>query len=174
MKKTFLLLVVSMLLCSAFLVPAMATPAQKESFIAVQVPDQTPPPSPDIRTWVTDGDTFHTRNLLGSGHIWFDKTVPSGPPTGTTTSEITIDLNVKTGVGNIKFVMTWTIGAGTYEGNLIGTLVAPPYTEGPANYNMYVHGVLQGKGVFAGQTVLVNGTRLVGQPFEWTGTIVIP
>jgi hypothetical protein len=173
MNRAFRLLAILLLVVSALILPVMAAPAQKESFTAVQVPNSTPPPSPDYKMWVTDGYTYHSRDFIGAGMIWFGTTIPSGPPTGTTSSVIMSDINVKTGEGNMKFEMTWTIGEGSYEGNIIGKMVAPPYS-GPGNYDTYLHRVLQGKGAFAGQTVQVDGTKLVGKPFEWTGTIMTP
>ena len=174
MNRSILLSVMFLLIGSAFVLPVMAAPAEKESFIAVQVPNSTPTPSPDYKMWRTEGDTVHMRNQNGAGQIWFGTTTPSGPPTGTTSSVITVDLNLKTGQGNIKYDMTWTIGEGSYEGNIIGKMVAPPYTSGGQNYNYDLHGVMQGKGAFAGQTIIIDGTKLVGQPFQWTGTMITP
>jgi hypothetical protein len=172
MKKIVVLLL-SLLVSAAFAFPVLAQPAQKTVFLAVQVPNANIP-QPDITTWVTDGDTVHVRDMAGAGRIWFNTATPSGPATGTTISDIMSDINLKTGQGNIKFVMTWTIGAGSYEGNIVGKCVAAPYTQGATNYDMYLHGVLQGKDAYAGQTITLDGTRLVGHPFEWTCTLITP
>ena len=44
----------------------------------------------------------------------------------------------------------------------------------PRTKQAILYGVMQGKGAFAGQTIIIDGTRLVGKPFQWTGTIITP
>ena len=174
-RRALLMVVVFLLLSSVFALPALAKPPEKTTFVACQIPNSSQPTQPpEYRHWVTDGDTAHFRNQLGAGKIFWGKTIPSGAPSGTTDSIIMGNVNAKTGQGTIKFEMTWTIGGGSYEGNLIAMAIGAPFAESPLAYDYYIHGVMHGEGAFAGQTLLVDGTKLVGQPFEWTGTIIMP
>ncbi len=155
-------------------VSVLAAPAEKVDFIAKQPPNPVQPPQgEDFVRFTTDGDTIHCRNQLGAGTIklWYG-TVASGTPAyeGTTSSVIMWNLNLKTGEGPIKYEMTWTFRGGTFEGNIDGTMIALSPT---ANIMTGAHGVLHGTGIFEGQTVILRGERPQGQPFTWTGTILM-
>ena len=174
-RKTIGMFVVFLMLAMLATPLAMAKPAEKTTFIACQMPTSTQPTQPpEFEHWVTDGDTAHIRNMLGTGRIWWGTTIPSGTPSGSTSSVIMGNTNLKTGQGIIKFEMTWTIGKGSYEGNLIVMAIGAPFTENLLAKDLYIHGVMHGEGAFAGQTLLVDGTKLIGQPFEWTGTMIMP
>ncbi len=175
-KVTILTVALTVLMMLVAVMPALAQPTEKKiPFYAIQIPNVPPPTQPpEYSVFVTEGDTFHARNQVGAGKLWISPNAPPSAPSGTTSSIIIININLKTGEGDIKFEMTWTIGAGTYEGNIIGKLVGPPYASSSAQYNMYLHGVLHGTGVFEGQKIQLEGIRLVGQPFVWTGTILTP
>ena len=178
MKKVAVVVLVLAISIVFAVVPVMAAPAQKVSFTAIQIPNSTPPPQgEDFRVWVTEGDTFHTRNQNGAGtiKIWTTNSLASPPNyVGTTSSKIDNNINLKTGEGMAKFQMTWTLPGGTFEGNIIGKLTAPPFTNNPMAYSQDLHGVLHGTGDFEGQTAMFDGTKPAGQPFTWTGTIIIP
>ncbi len=171
-KSAFVALAFALFTMIAAVAPALAAPAEKTSFTAKQILDTTQPPSPDLRIVETEGDTVHVRNQLGAGKLWISPNAPPSAPTGTTSSTIMLNVNRKTGEGEMKLEMMWTIGEGTCEGNIIGKMVGPPFASNPNQYNVYAHGVLQGKGSLEGQTILLEGTRLLGQPWVWTGTIV--
>ena len=176
-KNTVAVLVFAFLMMFAMVAPALAAPAEKVIFIAKQVGNSVPPPpADDYRKITTPGDTIHTINQLGAGTIklWIGTTEATGTPTyqGTTNSIIMWNLNLKNDYqGVIKFEMTWTLPEGTFEGNIIGEMYAPL-----PNVNVLtgLHGVLHGTGIFEGQTLMLQGARPLGQPFTWTGTIIIP
>lgn len=176
-KKVSLIVLILGLLMLFAAVPVMAAPAQKIPFTAKQTPGLPPPQGEDYRMWVTDGYTVHVRNQKGVGtiKIWTTNIPPVAPNyQGTTSSIIDVNINLKTGEGDIKFEMTWTLPGGTFEGNILGKMVAPPFTSGAMNYAYTLHGVLQGTGDFEGQTATFDGTKPVGQPFTWTGIIIVP
>ncbi len=180
MKKAVLLIVsvlaISMML--AIVVPVFASPAQRIPFTATQRPNPIQPPSsPDFRVNLTEGDTYHVRNLLGAGKINSSLTVARLNPNyqGTTSSIIDLNINLKTGEGIIKYNMTWTFSTGSFQGMIIGKLSAAPFTSGQQSYLQELHGVLQGTGAFAGQTIMFDGVKQPGvNPFIWTGTLIIP
>jgi hypothetical protein len=173
MKERIIVFALVSLMMFAVVAPVLAQPAERVSFIAKQMPNNPQPQQgDDYVKFTTPGDTVHIRNQLGAGTIklWFGSTA-SGTPAyvGTTSSIIEMLVNLKTGEGPIKYEMTWTFTGGTFEGNINGKIIAPTPT---ANIMTDLHGVLQGTGVFEGQTIQLEGSRPTGQPFTWTGTIL--
>jgi hypothetical protein len=167
MKVAVVVLACALVMMFAALAPVFAKPAEKVAFSGIQIPnspENQPPPGPYYRTWLTLGDTMHTRNGLGAGTIML--TVDGQDPMPGTTSS-TIDINARIYAGGvIKFDMTWTFENGEFVGNIIGKVTSPVSFED-------MHGVLQGSGDYEGWTVLLNGYVNAG-PFMWSGTIVIP
>ncbi len=179
--KKAVLLIVSVLTISmiiAIVAPVFAASAQRIPFTATQRPNPIQPtPSPDFRVNLTEGDTYHARNLLGAGKINSSLTVARLNPNyqGTTSSVIDLNINIKTGEGFIKYNMTWTFATGYFQGMIVGKLSAAPFTVGQQSYLQELHGVLQGAGAFAGQTIMFDGVKQPGvNPFIWTGTLIIP
>ena len=87
-------------------------------------------------------------------------------------STISINLNLNTGEGVVKFEMNWVLAGITFSGNIHGKMVGAPFASGTANYAFNdLHGVLQGPD---GQTLMLDGSKPIGQPFTWTGTIIMP
>ncbi len=179
MNRKILGITIALLTAALLVLPALAAPAEKVSFIAKQVPDNPQPPQgDDYVKFRTDGDTVHCRNQIGSGTIklWIG-TVASGTPTytGVTASVISWNINLKTeplASGPIKYEMTWTFtNGGIFEGNIIGTSES---LTSSVSIMTDLHGVLRGSGTFEGQTLLLEGSRQPGQPFIWTGTIIMP
>jgi hypothetical protein len=178
-KNTVAVLVFVFLMMFAMVAPALAAPAEKVTFIAKQIPDNPQPQQGDDFVRVTtNGDIVHCRNQIGSGTIklWLG-TVATGTPNyqGETDSISMWSLNLKSEpapTGPIKLEMTWTFtNGGIFEGNIVGTMTALSLT---ANIMSDMHGVLHGSGAFEGQTLKLEGSRPAGQPFTWTGTIIIP
>ncbi len=147
--------------------PAVAEPAKFTEFTATQTPVSPRPPSPDLVTNTTNGNTLHVRNLNGAGKI-----VGSIPEiaSGSTRSVIMVERHVsgEGDLGNVKFEMTWTFGDNTFEGNIIGKVIGQ-------NAYSTLHGVLQGTNDFKGYTILLDGTKpTMTSPFSWTGTLIKP
>jgi len=173
MNRKILGIIVAFLALAMLTVPVMAKPAEKVTFTAIQIPIPQPPPPGSIS--VSNGDIVHGKNLPGAGTIklWIDSAPPATPTyTGTSSALLIYNINLKTGEGPVKFNMTWTFATGTFEGNILGGIAD---LSGPG-MNAFVdcHGVLHGTGEFEGQIIQIAGEKPVGQPFTWTGTIVIP
>ncbi len=165
-KKYVMLATLSLFLVATAIAPVLAQPAQRQSFTATQKPNLVQPPSPDLVSFISEGNILHYRNAIGAGTI--SLTIDSQTPiSGTTSSIISVNRNLDTGIGDIKFQMTWTFSDGTFEGNILGEVTGP---------NVYptLHGVLQGTGAYEGWTVILDGSKALGQPFQWTGTIEMP
>ncbi len=169
MKKTT---VAMLILAFGFLMmltvfPATAEPATFTEFTATQTPSAKQPPSPDLVTRATNGETLHVRNLNGAGTI-----VGSIPElaSGSTSSVIMVQRHAsgEGDLGIVKFEMTWTFGDNTFEGNIIGKVIGQ-------NAYSTLHGVVQGTNDFKGNTILLDGTKpAMTSPFSWTGTLIKP
>ena len=176
-KIAVTILAVALLIICLSIPAAFAAPAQKIAFTARQAPAPVQPQSPDIKVVETNGDTVHVQNLNGEGRINSSLAVARMNPSyqGTTRSVIRVNLNLKTGEGNIVYEMTWTFSTGSFHGNLIGKMSAAPYTQNSFMYEQDVHGVLVGDGAFEGWKIMVDGGKVAGMaPFIWEGTIVVP
>jgi hypothetical protein len=177
MKKNITLIVaLTVLMILLVIAPVFASPAEKVVFtgILTGTPQQQ---GEDYRKIITNGETIHIINQIGAGTIrlWLGTTT-SGTPTydGTWTATFKVNLNLKTGgEGPAMYKMIWTFLDGTFEGNLLGTMVAP----GPNDKGLIdLHGILQGTGRYAEQRIMIeDGYRaLAGGPTTYTGTIMTP
>jgi hypothetical protein len=176
-KVAVAVLVFTLLLMVTVIAPAFAAPAQKLAFAAKQIPNMVQPPSPDVKNFLTEGDTAHARNMNGAGTINSSLAVTWMTPNhqGTTSSVVRANINLKTGEGDIVYEMTWTFLTGSFQGNIVGKISAAPYTQSAFFYAQDLHGVLRGDGEFEGWTIMVDGGKAAGMaPFIWQGTIVVP
>jgi hypothetical protein len=174
-KKMFILVPFALLTILAMIAPVLACQVNRNvSFTAVAIGSNVP--GPNYVNIVTDDNIRIVKDLLGSGIIslWISPNAyPSTPNLkGTTSATISSITNQNTGQGWIEFQMTWTFAGGTFKGILVGKLVGPPGNQLPTAYAITdVHGILVGSGVFKGQIAIFIGSKPVGQPFSWTGTI---
>lgn len=176
-KVAVLVLAFALLMMLTVIAPAFAAPAEKLAFTAKQVPSMVQPPSPDVKNILTEGDTVHVRNMNGAGRINSSLAVARMNPNyqGTTSSIVRVNINLKTGEGDIVYEMTWTFLTGSFHGNIVGKISAAPFTQSAFVYAQDLHGVLRGDGAFEGQTIMVDGGKVAGMaPFIWEGTIVVP
>ncbi len=169
MKREILGIFVVTVLVLAMLVtilPVLGQPVQKITFTAKQTP--TTPQTQN--THVTPSNIAHV-DVLGAGKItsWTgDKaSIFLG---ALTSSNINFTINRNIGLGVIKFDMTWHVTGGTFEGNVLGELSG---TGTAANY-LDLHATFRGTGDYQGWTIKLEGDKLAGQPFTWTGEIIIP
>jgi hypothetical protein len=178
MKKTLAILALTLTFIVAIgVMPALATPVEKVSFTAVITGYRPQPPQTDeYRKIITpNGDTVHIINQIGAGtiKIWIGTTATTGTPTyqGTWTTAFKLNLNTKTSEGPVQYQMIWTIpGYGTFEGNILGTMVAPLPTD---NALTGLHGIMQGSDSFDGQKLMIeDGSRATGQPTTYVGTFM--
>jgi hypothetical protein len=176
-KVVVLMLVFTFLMISTLLAPAVAAPAQKMAFLGKQIPNLVPVPSPDAKFNETKGDTVHVMNVNGAGTINSSLAVAWVTPNhqGTTSSIVRVNINLKTGEGDIVYEMTWTFLTGSFSGNILGRITAAPFTQSAFVYAQDLHGVLRGDGDFEGWIIMVDGRKAAGTaPFIWEGTIIIP
>lgn len=177
-KKITLIVALTVLMMLLVIAPAFASPADKVAFTGI-LTGYKPQPTQgeDYRKFTTNGETIHIINQIGAGTIqlWLGTTT-SGTPTyeGTWTATFKVNLNLKTGgEGPAMYKMIWTFLGGTFEGNILGTMVAP----GPNDKGLIdLHGILQGTGLYAEQRIMIeDGYRaLEGGPTTYTGTIMTP
>jgi hypothetical protein len=180
MKRMGLVLAFFLVLMGATLIaPAMALPTHRiycSHFTAEQI-GMGGSPGPNFANYIVYDNIQITKGVLGWGMIslWI---CPNSPPStpdlqGSTSSVINTIMNLSNGKGWIEYQMTWTFTGGTFQGMIVGNLLGPPGNQPPTAYgspNLY--GVLKGTGIFEGKAAIFIGTRSVGQPFSWTGTIV--
>ncbi len=109
MNKKILVIAVALMFAAMFTAPVLAAPAEHVSFTATQIPNaQQPPQDPEVyRVWTTEGDVVHVRNMAGAGTIIL-RILGQTPISGTTSSSIDVNRNMKTGSAIAKFLMTWT------------------------------------------------------------------
>jgi hypothetical protein len=176
-KVAVLVLTFALIIMLTVTAPAFAAPAEKLAFTAKQIPNMVLPPSPDAKFNETKGDTVHVMNVNGAGTINSSLAVAWVTPNhqGTTSSIVRVNINLKTGEGNIVYEMTWTFLTGSFSGNIVGRISAAPFTQSAFVYAQDLHGVLRGDGDFEGWTIMVDGGKAAGiAPFIWEGTIVVP
>ncbi len=156
-----LVLVFAFLMISMLLAPAVAAPAQEMAFSGRHVPNLVQPPSPDAKTKLTKGDTVHMLNLNGAGTINSSLAVAWVTPNhqGTTSSIVHVNVNMKTGEGDIVYKMTWTFLTGSFSGNIVGRMSAPPFTQGQFVHAQDLHGVLRGDGAFEGWIITIRAEK---------------
>jgi len=181
-KKTVVALIValSFLMVSFALAPALAAPPRMFTFTA----QQTPKGSSIVSQYTTAEGIWHAE-LLGAGSI----TSWNGPDASlflgaSTTSTIYAVINLNTGVGAIKFEMTWHLAAGTFEGNVVGLVEQGTglggTTLGSEHYELIgLHAVFQGTGDYNGWTIMFYGYKPLSTttntaPFSWTGMVIEP
>lgn len=175
-KKMYLVAGLLLLMAFAALAPVLASPVEKIPFTAVVTGYKPQPPQgEDYRKTTTNGNTIHIINQIGAGTVklWLGTTTTTGTPTyegtWTTTFKMNINLNID-GIGPVQYKMIWTFPDGTFEGNILGTMVAPtPTSLGLIN----LHGILHGTGFFDGQKITIeDGQRAIsGGPTTYIGTI---
>ena len=184
MKKTLIIFPLALLALLAMVAPAMACQVNSEgnlcghnlSFTGTQIPTGNGP-GPNYVTTVTSDNILIVKDLLGHGiiNLWTNpNSYPSTPSLqGTTSSVIDSTINLNTGMGWITYQMTWTFTSGTFQGIIVGKLVGPSGNQPPTAYAQTdLHGILFGSGAFKGQTAVFDGSKPVGQPFSWTGTLI--
>jgi hypothetical protein len=168
-KREILALFTVVVLLLAMLItflPVLAQPAQKIPFTATQTP--TTPAVIDVD--VTPGNIEHLE-IRGAGIIssWTgDKaSIFLG---AITSSYIQWTINLDTLLGVVKFDMTWQVTGGTFEGNVHG------HTSGTGTAVSYndLHATFRGTGDYQGWTIKLEGSKAPGQPFAWTGELIIP
>ena len=118
----------------------------------------------------------------GAGSVTLTITGQSSPLILATSSEISLTINTKTDDGVIHFVMKWAkmsggIEIGAFTGQINGktkTYAYLPngYPNYPAQTESFIHAVLQGSGIYEGQTLMLDGTRVLGQPLKWEGFLL--
>ena len=140
----------------------------------------------------TQMGTSVTSSDLNDGGIYHQDGTASGTVTLTTStgdtyklkssSDVDLMVNTKTDDGVIHFDMKWvllsgTVEIGTFEGQINGQTITYAYLPNgypnyPAQTAVYLHTVLHGSGVFDGQTLKLDGVKLVNQPLKWEGLLL--
>jgi hypothetical protein len=184
LKKMLILVPLAIMTLLAMIAPAMACQVNGEGnwyshiqcFTGTQIGSSAP--GPNYVATITSNDILIVKDLLGHGFIslWISpNSYPSAPSLqGTSSSVIDVKINLNTGIGWITYQMTWTFTGGSFQGIIVGKLVGPPGIQPSTAYaDTDCHGILVGSGVFKGQTAIFDGSKPVGQPFSWTGIIVM-
>lgn len=126
---------------------------------------------------------IYTQIATGVGQVTLNIDGSSTPLVLKTSSEIMLVINTKTDDGVIHFYMKFAKivngeEIGTFEGQLNGhTLTYAYQTNGypvyPAQTETYIHGVLQGTGIYEDQKMMLDGIRVLGKPLAWQGILFI-
>ena len=127
---------------------------------------------PPERQWETEGGILQLRNawVTGTNYYWFDTTVLPPPPYNSpaptfkfnVTAEMTGMVKVESGIAvqHWKSVLVYPLPAlGPEQGRFEGVMTVK--NDGVLTT---MHVVYQGSGRFEGQTLMVTGTKLSGQP----------
>ena len=177
MNTKILGIAIATLAIAMLISPALAAPVEKIPFTA-EITGYRPQPqqTDEYRKVITpNGDTVHIINQIGAGtiKIWIGTTSKTGTPTyqGIWTTTFKMNLNAKSSEGPVQYQMIWTIpGYGTFEGNILGTIVAPTPAD---NALTGLHGVMQGSDLFDGQRLMIeDGWRDTGKPTTYIGTFL--
>jgi len=126
------------------------------------------------------GVYFHEAS--GTGSVTLSITGQSAPLVLVTTSQISLVINTKTNDGVIHFVMKWAkMSGGTEIGAFSGQIngktethayLPNGYPNYPAQTESFIHAVLQGSGIYKGETLMLEGTRVLGEPLKWEGFLL--
>ncbi len=173
MKRMMILVpVLALLMLAAAIAPVMAkaekVPVAGLSYITGGVPPE--------RIWDTEGGISQMRGAVayGANYYWIDSALPDPPwtqdklSTATykflATSELSGMENEKTGksVSHWKVVMSYPF-YWPPSGPILGTFEGVMHVESAEGLTT-MHCVYQGSGIFEGQTLIVSGTKLSGQP----------
>ncbi len=167
MKITVIVLfALSLLMVFAAVAPVLAIPAQKIAFTVKSAPVSFT----IVDTHTTPSGIIH-QDVSFIGMLFGATGTEASIFSGATVSGINVqNVNSNTAQGEVKVHWTWHLTGGSFEGNFHGDVAGLGLTAALVN----LHGVLQGTGDYSGWTISIDGNKPSGQPFSWTGTILIP
>jgi hypothetical protein len=176
MKKSLLCLMFALLVISLTLSTAAAQPQK------LYVSGTQSGSSAIIYQSLTDGGIY-TQCASGTGQVTLNIEGSSTPLVLKTSSEISLIVNTKTDKGVIHFDMKFAkivdgAEAGSFEGQINGhtltfAYLSNGYPNYPAQTESYIHGVLQGTGIYEGQKLTLDGIRVIGKPLAWEGFLSV-
>lgn len=155
MRKMMILIpALALLMLLAAVAPVMAEPAKKVPVTGTSTAVWYP--GPDAEYWITDGGILQFRGLKTAGMTTIN--IPGSPSLVLKTSgDLFGMVNFKTGDGVMHCKSVWKYPAvGTVVGTFEGEFTADTTGGYPATYST-MHCVLQGTGIFEGQTLMLSG-----------------
>ena len=181
LKRTLILVPAFLLLMLFALVPAMAAPATKVSVHGGSLSSGTQTPFHDM--WLTNGYITQLRgggSLGGQVELYIDPSTTVPDYVMTANDEYDAMVNWHTGEGVWRFTLTLEYLAdgqiaGTFKGEYIAATTGAYIT--PSGYpvtwtHLEGHAVLQGDGVFDGQTLMLDFERTRGSQSTFEGFLL--
>ncbi len=152
--------------------PVLAAPAQKFAVVLKTSGSKIADPE---KAWVTDGNISHTFGGIRGGPA----TLKIGAnPTITGTYEETSDFNVNQKTHEMIGTfhkMLCTFPGGSFEGTKVARMVLDPVTH--LQIAMEQHAVLQGSGIYEGQTLKIEQYWVAADPQttkDYVGVLIVP
>ena len=174
MKRNTIFVLFALVFISLMMSTAMAQPVKKEV-------SGTQSGTTVISFQELNDEGIYTQIATGSGTVTINIEGYSSPMILKTTSEITLVINTKTDDGVIHFDMKFAkivddTEVGAFEGQVNGHTITYAYAPNgypiyPAQTESYIHGVLQGTGIYDGQKLALDGTRVIGKALTWEGIL---
>jgi hypothetical protein len=162
---TLIVAVVSLLMIFAAVSPALACRTQKLDFTVKSAPQTITV----VDTFTTPSGIVHT-TVSFTGILFGATGTEASIFSGATVSGTNVEIvNSNTAQGKVMVHWTWHLTGGSFVGSFAGDVDGVGLTAALVN----LHGVMLGTGDYKGWIIIIDGNKPTGQPFSWTGTIVI-
>jgi hypothetical protein len=163
-----------LLMLLTFIAPVMAAPAQKLPIVLVTSGHNISPPE---KTWTTDGGIIHSIGGVRGGPVTLK--IGTGPTiTGTYSESGNMVTNTKTHETIVNFNrMVCTFPDGSFEGAKTAKITSALINGAMTTVAQEQHGVLQGSGIYEGQTLKIEQDYVLGDPTktkDYFGILIVP
>jgi hypothetical protein len=175
MKRMMILIsVLALLMLFAVVAPVLAAPAQKFPVTLVTSGHTIAAPE---RTWTTDGGIIHSIGGVRGGPVFL--TIGTEPTIeGTYIETGNSIINTKTGETVVNFNrMVCTFLGGSFEGAKAMRSLSEIRNGVPVTIAQEQHAVLQGSGIYEGQTLKIGYDWVLtvpAVPKVYTGVLIVP
>ena len=173
-KKSIIVSMFAILMLLAVVSPAMAAPAQK---FPVTLDTKGKTIAPAERTWTTDGGIIHSIGGVRGGPVFL--TIDTNPTiTGTYIETGNSVINTKTGETIVHFnKMVCIFPLGSFEGAKTMRSLSEIREGKPVTLEQEQHAVLQGSGIYEGQTLKIGYDWVLTNPplpKIYEGILIVP
>jgi hypothetical protein len=166
-KKKILVAAFALLFLAVLAIPVMAEKPTITSIKAVQ----TGGVSPADKMWTTNGNVSQSRGFMNNGTVKLYIPDSSSSPAYLFNLSSVFDATTNTKQPQVRMRVDAEWILYDEDENILGTFKGELLYHGSTIPTAEVHGVLQGTGVFKGQTLKLE--RAVGvSPLTWVGTLI--